>query len=486
MKQPVLGVIVGNRGFFPDHLCESGRQTIIQVLDGEGIRPIMLSPEDTKFGSVETLNDAQKCADLFKGHRDEIDGVLVTLPNFGDERAVANVLRWAGLEVPVLVHAFPDDLGKMTQADRRDSFCGKMSACNNLHQYGIKYSLTTLHTMDPESEGFRQDLRQFVSTCRVVRGLRGARIGLLGARPAAFNTVRFSEKLFERSGISVETLDLSEVFGRIGRLGGSETGVRAKLQQIKDYVPTKGVPEEALVKIAKLGYVIDTWMAENNLQASALQCWTSIEEFYGVVPCTVMSMMSNQLMPSACETDVAGVIGMYAMALASGKPSALVDWNNNYGEDPDKGVIFHCSNLPKDVFATEKDQGLISPDDIPVMDYHDIIAGTVGAENTYGTIEGRVRAEPFTYCRVSTDDYQGRILAYVGEGELTNEPLRTFGGYGVVRVPDFQNLLRYICDNGFEHHTAINLSRTAAAVNEALGKYMGWDVYYHRPGNSWA
>jgi L-fucose isomerase-like protein len=224
-------------------------------------------------------------------------------------------------------------------------------------------------------------------------------------------------------------------------------------------------------------------MAENRLQASALQCWTSMEEFYGVVPCTIMSMMSNRLMPSACETDVAGVIGMYAMALASGKPSALVDWNNNYGEDPDKGVIFHCSNLPRDVFTDAQDRSLISPDDIPVMDYQAIIAGTVGQENTYGTLAGRLRAEPFTYCRVSTDDFGGRIRVYLGEGELTNEPLRTFGGYGVVRIPDFQELLRYICENGFEHHTAINLSQAASAVDEALRKYLGWEVYHHHPVN---
>jgi L-fucose isomerase-like protein len=483
MNKPVLGLIVGNRGFFPDHLCEAGRLTMLKVLEEEGITAIALTPEETKFGTVETLTDAQKAADLFKAHRDEIDGVLVTLPNFGEERSVANALRWADLNVPVLVHAFPDEVDKMSLADRRDSFCGKMSTCNNLYQYGIKYSLTSLHTVDPESENFRRDLRRFVGICRVVRGLRGARIGLLGARPAAFNTVRFSEKLFERSGISVETLDLSDVFGRVGQLNDQDAKVQAKLGQIQDYVSTQGVPAPALMKMAKLGLVIDDWMADNNLQASALQCWTSMEEFYGVVPCAVMSMMSNQLMPSACETDVAGVIGMYAMALASRKPSALVDWNNNYGDNPDEGVIFHCSNLPRDVFASEADTNLISADDIPVMTYQDIIATSVGAQNAYGAVVGRVRAEPFTYCRVSTDDFGGRIRAYVGEGELTNEPLKTFGGYGVVRIPDFQGLLRYICENGLEHHAAINLSQTASAVNEALSKYMGWEVYYHNPDN---
>jgi len=468
MTKPTLGLIVGNRGFFPDHLCETGRQTILQVLEEEGISAVALTPDDTPFGSVESLADAEKCAALFKEHRDEIDGVLVTLPNFGDERGVANTLRMSGLDVPVLIHAFPDEADKMTVADRRDSFCGKMSVCNSLKQYGIPFTLTTLHTVAPESESFRQDLQQFVGTCRVVRGLRGAKVGVLGARPAAFITVRYSEKLLEKAGISVESLDLSEAFGRANRLKDDDPDVRRKLDEIRAYMSTENIPTEALAKMARFALVMERWIEEHELVATAVQCWTSMEEFFGIVPCAVMSMLSNALSPSACETDITGAIGMYAMALASGRPSALLDWNNNYGDDPDKGVVFHCSNLPKAFFADVK------------MDYQDIIASSVGKENTYGTVVGRILPNvPFTYCRVSTDDERGVIRVYLGEGEVTDDPLETFGGYGVVRIPNFQKLLHHICENGFEHHVAINLSRCAAAVNEALSKYMGWEVYYH-------
>jgi L-fucose isomerase-like protein len=476
MKPVTLGVIVGNRGFFPDHLCKTGRQTILNVLEAQGFKTIILDEETTKFGSVETLADAQKCAELFRRHRDEIDGVLVTLPNFGEERAVANALRGAGLDVPVLVQAFPDDMTRMTILDRRDSFCGKMSVCNNLLQYGIKYTLTSQHTVDPESESFLRDLQNFGAVCRITRGIRGARVGAIGARPAAFNTVRYSEKLFERTGISVETLDLSELFGMAGRIHADEPKLKAKLETMAAYVPAGGVPGESLTRMAKLGVVIDDWMQENALDASAIQCWTSMQKFYGVVPCALMSMMSNSLMPSACETDIAGLVGMYAMVLASGKPSAIVDWNNNYGEDPDKAVIFHCSNLPKDLFVEES----VSVQDAPRMDYQAIIAGTVGKDNTYGTIVGRLQPKAFTYCRLSTDDLNGQILTYIGEGQLTDDPLNTFGGYGVVCIPNFQNLLRHICENGFEHHVAINPSLVAPALNEAFTKYLGWKTYYHK------
>ncbi len=469
MSKTTLGVIVANRGFFPDHLCETGRAEVLRVLEKEGIGAVFLGIEDTPFGSVETLEDAKKCAALFKEHGQKIDGILITLPNFGDERGAANAVRLSGLDVPVLVQAFPDEVGKMTLANRRDSFCGKMSLCNSLWQYDIPYTLTSLHTVAPDSESFRQDLRQFAGTCRVVRGLRGAKFGMLGARPAAFITVRFSEKLLERAGISVDSLDLSDAFGRVGKLADDDPEVQEKLKAIKDYVPTQSIPAGALMKMAKFALVVERWMDENELVATAFQCWTAIEEYFGIVPCTVMSMLSNTLRPSACETDITGAIGMYAMALASDRPSALLDWNNNYGDDPNKGVMFHCSNLPKDFFEETE------------MSYQDIIAGSVGKENTYGTVVGRVKSGPFSYCRVSTDDARGAIRVYLGEGRITDDPLDTFGGFGVIEIPEFQGLLKHICENGYEHHVAMNRSQVAAAVNEALAKYMGWDVYYHAP-----
>lgn len=467
-----LGIIVGNRGFFPAHLCDTGRKQILHSLDLLGIGAVVLDAEATKFGAVESMTDAQKCADLFRANAAKIDGLLVTLPNFGDERGVANAIRWSGLNVPVLVHAFNDDPQTMTIKDRRDSFCGKMSVCNNLRQYRIPFTVTRLHTCEPDSFPFREDLHDFAVTCRVVRGLRNLRVGALGARPAAFNTVRYSEKLLEQSGISVETLDLFELFGWIGKLKDSDPAVNDKLAEMQRYVSTRSVPPVALLKMAKFGVAVDKWMKDTRLNATAIQCWTALEEFFGVVPCTLMSMMSNLGLSSACEVDIVGAVAMYAMTQASGKPSALVDWNNNYGNDPDKAVIFHCSNLPKDLFKAKGD-------DAAVMDFQEIIAGTVGKENAYGTVVGRLAETPLTYLRVSTDDFAGKVRAYVGEGELTDDPLKTFGGYGVVKVRNFQKLLRYICENGFEHHVAINPMRIAAGTREALSKYLGWDVYLH-------
>jgi len=461
----IFGVIVGNRGFFPDHLARSGRTEMLAALEAAGHRVVAPTPEETKYGAVETRAEAVRCSELFQKHAREIDGIIITLPNFGDERAIADTLRAASLNVPVLVQATPDTPAHMTIRDRRDSFCGKMSVCNNLAQYGIPYSLTSQHTEAPGSDIFRRDVDWFAAVCRVVKGLRRLRIGAIGARPAAFNTVRYSEKILEANGISVETIDLSEILGRIQRMKDSEA--QAKLDQIKKYVSTDRVPADALMKMAKLGAVIDGWMAETQVAISAVQCWTSLEEYFGVVPCTVMSMMSENLMSSACEVDICGVVGMHALQLASQTPSALLDWNNNYGEDPDKAVCFHCSNLPKHFFKDVR------------MDFQEIIAGTVGKENTFGTCVGRVKSGAMSFARFSTDDREGRIRGYVGEGEFTDDPLDTFGGAGVVRIERLQQLLRYICERGFEHHVAANLAPVAGAVHEAATRYLNWSVHQH-------
>jgi len=465
-RKMTFGIVVGNRGFFPGHLANSGREEMIAAVESAGDKAIVLSAEDTTYGAVETFSDAIRCSDLFKKHAVEIDGIIVTLPNFGDERGVADTLRHSGLNVPVLIQATPDRSDAMTIATRRDSFCGKMSACNNLMQYGIPYSLTTLHTEGLKSDEFKVDLEWFSQVCRIVKGLKNLRIGAIGARPTAFNTVRYSERILETSGITIETLDLSEVFGRINKMKDTDDAAQAKLASIKSYVSTTGIAEAALMKMAKLGAVIDGWMTQANVTISAVQCWTSMEEFFGVVPCTIMSMMSNNLIPSACEVDVPGTLSMYMLALASGTPSALLDWNNNYGSHPDKCVCFHCSNLPKHFFKDVR------------MDYQEIIAGTVGKENTFGTCVGRVKAGAMSYARYSTDDRRGVIRGYTGPGKFTDDPLETFGGAGVAEIPQLQKLLRYICREGFEHHVAANFSDVSKAIHEAA-RYMGWESHYH-------
>lgn len=467
MNTATFAVIFGNRDFFPDNLVTEARQDIQAVFQGYDIRPVMIGESDTKLGSVETYEHAKICANLFKAHRDEIDGILVVLPNFGDEKGVADAIKLSGLQVPILVQAYPDELNAFKVERRRDSFCGKISVCNNLRQYGFPFTLTKQHTIHPLGENFKADLKKFIGICSVIKGLRNARIGAIGARPNAFNTVRYSEKLLQAYGISVSTVDLSEILGAAQKLADGSPRVQEKLAEIHAYAKHDSVPPPSLVRMAKMGIVISDWMAANDLNASALQCWTSIQQNYGINVCTLMSMMSEKLIPSACEVDITGVTSMYALQLASGQPSALADWNNNYGDDPDRCVFFHCGNWAKSFIPN------IEIKTAPIL------GTTLGEKNTYGAMAGRASAGAVTFARISTDDQFGVIRTYVGEGQMTDDPLDTFGQKAVVKVPGLQKLMHFICRNGFEHHVAITTGEVADVLEEAFGNYLGWQTYRH-------
>ena len=464
MEKIGIGLIIGNRGFFPDHLCKEGIEKILKILSKK-FDVITLTEKDTKFGSVETYQDAKKCAELFSKNKDKIDGIIVSLPNFGDEKAVADSIKLSGLSVPVLIHAFPDDIDKMDVKNRRDSFCGKISVCNVLYQYGIKFTLTENHTEKVESDEFKRDIDRFEKICRIVKGLKNLKLGAIGTRPDAFKTVRYSEKILEKNGISVDVIDLSEIFARISKIKDDDQKVKKEIEKFRNYMESKEVPIQSLIKFSKLKIVIEEWVYQNDIKGIGFQCWTSIEENFGIVPCAVLSYLSDSLVPSACEVDILGALSMYILQVASGLPSAIVDLNNNYKDEKDKVVLFHCSNFPVSILKKSK------------ISYQEIISGSVGKENAYGAVIGEIKKSPFTFLRLSTDDNMGIIKGYLGEGEITDDKINTFGGIGVAKIKDLQKLLKLICENGFEHHTVINLSQVSDAVEESLVKYKNWPIY---------
>ncbi len=461
----LFGIILGNRDVFPNHLVKEGRKDIIDVMNKLGYEYIILEEEDTPLGAVETYSDAKKCAELFKKNSDKLLGIIICLCNFGDEKAIANTIKLSNLNVPILIHASSDELDKMDRLHRRDAFCGKISVTSVLYQYGIPFTLTKYHTCPIKSDLFKEDLNRFEKICRIVKKLRNTRLGQIGTRPNAFETVRYSEKILENNGISIEPIDLSEIFGYINQLNDSDTKVKEKANFIKNYTATKVIPEDSLNKLAKLAVVIENWVIGNELDGFAFQCWPSIQDNFGIVPCAVMSMFSEGLVPAACEVDISGLIGMLILQLASESPSAILDWNNNYGDDPNKMVLFHCSNLPKSFFKDTK------------MTIHPIIADQKGGEVSFGAIQGRIKPKPCTLLRVETDDLFGEIKALVVEGNYTDDPLDTFGGYGVIEIPNLQDILKIVCKEGFAHHVAASLNRIGDVVTEALSNYLGWNVH---------
>jgi L-fucose isomerase-like protein len=469
-KTPTFGLIVGTRAFFNSELAVGVRAKLLSIMEEKGYNYVIPPEEATPCGAIETREHAKLCADLFKRQADDIDGVIVVLPNFGDELGIVQTLDMAGLGVPVLVQACDDEIDKLSVSERRDAFCGKFSVCNNLYQYDIPFTNTTYHSYPIDSVEFRTDLDFFSRVCRVVKGLTHARIGAIGARPAAFQTVRFSEKLLQSTGITVVPVDLSMIIFGAQSLADDDPAVKHRLGEVIAYgtIPETIVSANVL-KQAKLGVTIDRWMEENECDASAVECWDSIQKNYGCATCLSMAMMGDRLMPSACEMDVVGAVSMYALLLASGNPPSFQDWNNNYGDDRDMCINTHCSNFPKTFMGREVEVSNL-----------DVLGTQLGPENCFGAIKGQAAPGPMTYFRISTDDAWGTIKAYLGEGEMTDDPVGAFqGGSAVCRVPDLQTLLDYMCKNGFEHHVAVTRDHCADVLNEAITTYLGWDLYYH-------
>ena len=467
-KKQTFGVIIATRNIFNFQLAVDARKKILTKLESMGFGTVILPSSETPTGNIEGYPDAVKCAELFRKNADLIEGIIVVLPNFGDELGVANAISLSGLKVPVLVQACDDDNDKVDVKSRRDAFCGKLSVCNNFYQYGIKFTDTIYHTYSLDSKEFTADILKFSAICRVVKGLKNLRVGAIGTRPGGFQTMRSSEKLLQQSGITVVPVDMSEIIAAAEKIKENDTLVLDKVKAIREYGNCKSVPLDKITRQARFGIAVENWIAVNNINISAMQCWESIEKNYGCAACVTMSMMGERLMPSACEVDITGSISMYALALAAQTPSALLDWNNNYGEDRDKVVCTHCSNYPKSFFRNEIELGSL-----------DVLGTVLGSEDTFGAVKGKVAPGNMTYFRISTDDQRGIITSYLGEGEITDDPYGMDGGIAVCKIPDLQNLMKYACRYGFEHHVAMVRGHVAEILEEAIENYLEWELYRH-------
>ena len=465
-----FGIIIGTRAYFNSELAKDVRKQLLKTLADEGYDYVILPEDATPTGSssIETREDGLKCAELFRQNRDRIDGIIVSLPNFGFEIGIINAISVADLNVPVLVQACDDENDKVDLDSRRDAFCGKISVCNNLHQYGIPFTETTLHTYSIYSELLAKDINKFAGICRVVNGLRHARIGAIGARPAGFQTVRASEKLLQKSGITVVPVDLSEILGAARKIEDTDAELLKKLEEIKCYAAVPKEYSDKLVLQAKFGVAVERWIEANQIDAVAVQCWDSLEQNYGCAACVTMSMLGEKLLPAACEVDIAGAVSMYALTLAAPGQSALLDWNNNFAEDRNKCVCTHCGNFPKSFVRNDLKLGTLG-----------VLGRTLGKVNTFGAVYGKVTKGDFTFFRISTDDTKGAIKAYLGTGEITDDPYGMDGCIAVTKVNNLQTLMKYICKNGFEHHVAMVRNDVKEILNEAIEDYLGWNLYVH-------
>jgi L-fucose isomerase-like protein len=463
MNKMTFALYFGNRGFFPESLISSARQEMKTVLEILGYNTLMMDENETRFGGVETAEEGRKYAAFLKEHEGEYDGVILSLPNFGDENGAIAALESCG--VPILIQAYPDEIGKMDFQSRRDAFCGKFSIMDVFYQYKLPFTVFKPHTVHPSAETFTHHVEKFAAVCRIVKKMKRFTVGAIGARTTAFKTVRFDELTLQKHGITTEALDLSELFMRVRDIRiGTDKFIQKKFR-LENYTNWTGVPGDKLDMLTKVSVAIDDIIDEYKLDALALRCWIELEKELGVAPCVLLSELNDRGITAACELDVCNAIPMYALTLASQKPATCLDWNNNYGNDENKCILFHCGPVPQSLMTAKG----------KVID-HPMFAKSFGSGCGWGCNVGRITESPMTYASSKTED--GKLFFYLDEGRFTGEPIEEgfFGCAGVAEITGLQDKLLKIGKKGFRHHAGVTFGHVAAPVREAFSTYLGYDM----------
>lgn len=461
-QRVTFALYFGNRGFFPEGLIAGAREEVVEAVAAAGYDYLIAPADLTRYGAVETREEGAAYARWLADHAGTYDGVILSMPNFSDENGAIAALRDCG--VPILLQAYPDEIGRMDFEHRRDSFCGKFSIADVFHQYGLPFTMLEPHVVHPRAADFRRNLDEFAATCRVVKGMRRFSIGSVGARTTAFKTVRYDEIALQKAGVTVETFDLSDLFRRVRALTDTAPAVVEKRNALVGYTDCSKVPDDKMATIAKVGVALDRLIDEYRLDSVAIRCWTEMQSVLGIAPCVLLSALNDDGRVASCEIDVCSAVTMRALGLAADKPSACLDWNNNYGEDPDKVILFHCGPVAQSLMAGKG----------TVTDHKMFAKAAPGCG--WGSNEGRIAAFPTTLSNCKTEN--GKLTVYVTEGEFTDDPIEAafFGCGGVCRIPDLQKKLIRLGQGGFRHHTSIGVGHLKAPLTEAYVRYLGYDL----------
>ena len=462
MKKQTFALYFGNRGFFPESLIASARDEVSEAVKAAGFDYIMPPADMTRYGAVETKDEGMVYASWLKNHEGEYDGLIMSLPNFSDENGAVAAVRDCG--VPIFIQAYPDEIGKMDFDHRRDSYCGKFSICDVFHQYKIPFTVMAPHVVHPKDKAFAENLKDFAAVCRVVNGMKRFTIGVIGARTTKFKTVRYDEITLQKYGITCDTYDLSELFYRVEQMDDNSAAVKEKIERLVNYTDFSMVPPEKTKTLAKVSVAIDDMMREYHLDCITLRCWEEMQTVLGVAPCVLLSELNDRGIVASCEIDLCSAINMYSMLLASQEPTACLDWNNNYGDDPDKVILFHCGPVAQSLMEGKG----------RVTDHKMFAKGCPGCG--WGSNEGRIAPFSMTYSNCKTED--GKLTFYADKGEFTGEPIEYefFGCGGVAHIDDLQRKLITLAKNGFRHHTAIGKGDLTKILKEAFTTYLGYDM----------
>jgi len=457
-----FALFFGNRGFMPGELIINARDEMAKAVTDAGFDYIMMDEDATRYGAVETRDEGRLYAEWLSSKKDEYDGVIFCMPIFVDENGAINALQDAG--VPILMQAYPDEIGKMDFSYRRDAYCGKFSVTDVFSQYKVPFTVMKPHVVHPLSAAFAENLRDFAAVCRVVNGMKRFNVGCIGARTTAFKTVRFDEITLQKYGINVETFDLSELMFKVQNMADDDSKVIDKVDTLEKYTDFSRVPLENKRTLAKISVVIDEYIEEYQLDALTLRCWNEMETILRVCPCVILSELNDRGIVASCEIDLCSAITMRAMNLASEEPTTVLDWNNNYGDSEDKVILFHCGPVAQSLMTAKG----------TVTEHKMFAKGDPGSG--WGSNEGRIKAFPMTFSNCKTED--GKLIIYVSEGAMTDDVIEDgyFGCGGVAEIPGLQDKLIHLARGGFKHHTSIGVGHLKWVLEEAFKTYLNYAV----------
>jgi L-fucose isomerase-like protein len=462
-KKTIFAVMFGNRGCFPASLQATARKEVTKALEKLGHDIILLPEEATNHGAVETVAEGKKFAGFLHENKGRYGGVILSLPNFGDELGAAAALK--DVDVPVFIQAYPDEIDKLDVAHRRDSFCGKFALCDVLLQCGVKFTTLSPHVVHPTSHAFADNIDFFDSVCNVVNGMRDMTVLAIGARTTPFKSVRTDELALQKRGITVETLDMSSVISRVQNMDANSAGVKRMAETLNGKADFSAVPEKQFLNLCRLGATLDDLIEQYEADAVAIRCWLELQHQLGVSPCFLNGLLCDRGIPTACEVDISNAVMMAALQYASGSPATILDWNNNYSDADDKCILFHCGNVaPSMRIQCEK------------IIEHAIFAETGCADTSWGCSCGRIRPMDMTFGSALTAD--GRVKAYLGKGRITEDviPAESFGCAGVAQIDNLQDILNRICRTGHRHHVSLCEGDVSAPIAEAFENYLGIEV----------
>ena len=456
-----LAVLVANRGFFPSSVIASAREEMKMAVEKAGAEVLMLPETATKYGAVESYQDGVIFNKFLKEHAGEFDGIVLCLPNFGDENGIIAAIK--GFDLPILLQAYPDEIGKMDFSSRRDAFCGKLGLGSVLKQIGVKYTSGLPFVMHPLSDEFNKEISKFIGICRVVKGMKNLRVGVFGARTTAFKSVRYDEIAMAKHGIDTESLDFSQLMEYYNEVKDDNPEINVWKEKLKETGSYDKAPSYALTNLAKLAITFDRIIKEFDLSVVAIRCWSELQHLLKITPCAVMGLFNESGLPIVCETDASNAILMAALGYASNSPTGCLDINNNYGTDENKCILFHCGPLPKSLM---REKGEVQE--------HKMFTKTQGENCSWGVNVTKIKPGDITIAGCRTEN--GEIQYFSFDAKITEDTVDEgfFGTYGVLEKENLQSKLGILLENGFRHHALITNGHHYEIVKEALNKYLGY------------